>query len=226
MNNRVLKIFVIFLSSFIYLSNLSATCNDKDLNDWAEKVKIEFKEVDYAENSEPEAEYDSETEFAYILVTTPYNENVTVKAKDTYSDDFYDVGYDEESKSNAIGSSIHFEKKNYIIRFYGKGTCDGELLREINYSVPSYNLYSDTEFCSQEKNKDEDICQRFKDTSNVTVEDFEDEVKKIQESDTSTFNKVIKTILKYWYYAVLPFAIIGVIYCYKVQLLKRGQKKR
>lgn len=220
MDNRVLKIFVIFLSSFIYLSNLNASCSDKDLNDWAEKVKIEFKEVKYAENSE------SEAEFAYILVTTPYNENVVVKAKDTYSDDFYDVAYDDESKSNAIGSGIHFEKKNYIIRFYGKGTCDGELLREINYSVPSYNLYSDTDFCNQEKNKNEDICQRFKDTSNVTVKDFEDEVKKIQESDTSTFSKVVKSILKYWYYAVLPFAVVGVIYCYKVESLKRGQKKK
>ena len=35
MNNRVLKIFVIFLSSFICLSNLNASCSDKDLNDWA-----------------------------------------------------------------------------------------------------------------------------------------------------------------------------------------------
>ena len=53
-----------------------------------------------------------------------------------------------------------------------------------------------------------------------------DEVKKIQESDTSTFSKAIKSILKYWYYAVLPFAVVGVIYCYKVESLKRGQKKK
>ena len=59
-----------------------------------------------------------------------------------------------------------------------------------------------------------------------TVKYFEDEVKKIQESDTSTFSKVIKSILKYWYYAVLPFAVVGVIYCYKVESLKRGQKKK
>ena len=56
--------------------------------------------------------------------------------------------------------------------------------------------------------------------------DISDEVKKIKESDTSTFSKVIKSILKYWYYAVLPFAVVGVIYCYKVESLKRGQKKK
>ncbi len=220
MNNRVLKSFIIILSICIFLPNINASCNDKELNDWAENVKIEFKEVTYSDDSK------GEDEFAYILVTTPYNKNVTVKAKDTYSDDFYVVEYDDEYKSNAIGSSIHFEKKKYTIQFYGKGTCDGELLREIYYSVPSYNLYSDTEFCNLEKNKNEDICSRFEDTGDITLDDFKKKVDEINEKGTSGFIKFFKTIIKYWYYAVIPFALVAAIYCYKVFMLKKGQKKK
>lgn len=40
------------------------------------------------------------------------------------------------------------------------------------------------------------------------------------------FIKVLKYIGKYWYYAVIPFAVVAGIYYYKVSAYKKEQDKK
>lgn len=220
MNNKTCKIFFILIAFSFFTINVNATCNDKDLNDWAEKVNIEFKEEKETKDYTPE--------FAYVLLMSPYNDKVNMEATDTYSEDFYKIEYDKYYKTNAIGSYVHFEEKTYTIRFYGneKSSCNGELLREIEYKVPSYNNYSLSEFCQDDKYKDQDICKMNTDTANVSVDEFEKKIEKIQKEDVSLFMKIINGILRYWYYAIIPFVLVAGVYYYKVYLYKKEQKKK
>ena len=153
MNNKAFKIIFLIVTFSIFTFDVKAECKDDELNNWAEKVNIEFKEEVETKDYNPE--------FAYVLLMSPYNEKVTMQATDSYSEDFYNIDYDDYYKTNAIGSYVHFEEKSYTIRFYGneKSSCNGELLREIEYKVPSYNQYALTDFCQQEENKNQDICK-------------------------------------------------------------------
>lgn len=222
MNNKISKLTLIFSLTFMFTLNVNAQCNDKELNDWAENVNIEFKEEKETENYTPD--------FAYVLLVNPYNEKARIEATDSYSEDFYHVDYDNYYKTNAIGSYVHFEEKTYTIRFYGneKSSCNGELLREIEYKVPSYNQYALTDFCQQEENKNQDICKMNTDTSKITEEDFNKKADVIDEKnkETNIFEKIIKFIIKYWYYVVIPFAVVAGIYYYKVSAYKKEQDKK
>lgn len=222
MNNKTYKIFFMLIAFSFFTISVNATCNDKELNDWAEKVNIEFKEEKETKDYTPE--------FAYVLLMNPYNDKVNMEATDTYSEDFYKIEYDKYYKTNAIGSYVHFEEKTYTIRFYGneKSSCNGELLREIEYKVPSYNQYALTDFCQDEENKDQDICKMNTDTSKITEEEFNKQADIIDNktNNDNVFLTIVKYILKYWYYAVIPFVIVAGIYYYKVSVYKKEQDKK
>lgn len=221
MKYKMLKVFLILVFFYIFSFNIKASCNDSELNDWAEKVSIKFVQEEATEDYEPEV--------AYLLLIDSYNEKVNVKATDIYSDSYYDVEYDEEYKTQVIGSYIHFEEKKYTIKIYGNelSSCKGELLRTIEYSVPSYNLYMLTDFCQQDEYKNEDICRMNTDTSDITEEEFNEEATKIETiNNQTTFDKILDIILKYWYYAVIPFVVIACIYIYKVHKYKKEQDSK
>ena len=114
-------ITILFTSTKVY-----AFCNDSKLNDYAEKVKVVYKEEVKTNDYNPE--------YAYVLLLSPYNEQVNVKVKS--GGKTYDISYDEHYKTNAIGSNIHFNEKKYEIELYGndKSSCNGELLRKIESS--------------------------------------------------------------------------------------------
>lgn len=222
MNNKAFKIIFLIVTFSIFTFDVKAECKDDELNNWAENVSIEFKEEVETKDYKPE--------FAYVLLMKPYNEKVTMQATDSYSEDFYNIDYDDYYKTNAIGSYVHFEEKSYTIRFYGndKSSCKGELLREIEYKVPSYNQYSLTDFCQQDENKNQDICKMNTDTSKVTEKEFSEKADVIEKKNTkdNIFIKVLKYIGKYWYYAVIPFAVVAGIYYYKVSAYKKEQDKK
>lgn len=203
--------FGIILSLSLIGTNVYAACSDKELNDWAENVKITYKEEIKTESYNPE--------FKYVLLVSPYNEKVNVKVK--FDNNVYDIDYDEYYKTNAIGSYIHFDDKKYSIEFYGndKSSCNGELLREIEYITPGYNKYKDYEYC--EANPDNDICKSDTKTSNITDEEFSNKTKTIEKD-----NSILSIIKEYWYFVVIPVLIVCCIYYYKVYLLKKKESRK
>ncbi len=218
MKRNIKKLSFLFLTIFAFNLNIDAECNDDELNNWAEKVEIVFKEF--------KAEQGDENQFAYTLTATPYNEKVTAKVKSTYSKDFFEVEYDKDYNGYALGSELHHQTKKYIFRFYGNDTCDGELLREIEYEVPAYNLYSLTDICQEDEYKNTKICKMNTDTSDITVDEFNKEIKKITENNRSAFYKIFKGVIGNWYYAFIPFVLVAAVYTYKVYGFKKEQSKK
>lgn len=220
MKENLFKICLIS-SLFIFSYNVNATCNDEELNDWAEKVEIKYQVEEETDDYYPE--------FSYVLLNSSYNDKVVMKAIDNYSSEQYIVEYDEHYKTNAIGSYIHFEDKTYKIEFYGSESslCPNELLRTIKYTVPSFNDNVYTEFCDDEKNKDNEICQ-MNAKDKLTTEEFNKKVEEIKkEEKENTFGgKVLKFISNYWYYIVIPFVLVTLIYLLKVYIFKKEQKKK
>lgn len=200
-------ITILFTSTKVY-----AFCNDSKLNDYAEKVKVVYKEEVKTNDYNPE--------YAYVLLLSPYNEQVNVKVKS--GGKTYDISYDEHYKTNAIGSNIHFNEKKYEIELYGndKSSCNGELLRKIEYIIPGYNKYADYEYCETHKN--EDICKSNIDSSNMTDEKFT----KKTNSEVTYDNSFLGIIKRYWYFIVIPVLIVGGVYYYKVYLLKKKESKK
>lgn len=219
MKNKLLKVSIFFPLIFMFTPNVNAECNDKELNDLAEKIEIKYSKYEVKKGED-------DLGFAYVLTATPYNEKMSLKVKDTYTKDFYDVDYDKDYNGYALGSEVHHEEKQYIFRFYGKDTCQGELLREIKYKVPAYNLYALTSECEQEEYKDSDICKMNTDTKDITPEKFEKELKKIDEENKSTLSKIFEGILNNWYYAVIPVVLVAAVYFYKVHVFKKEQSKK
>lgn len=198
-----LLIPILLVSSKVY-----AECNNSELNDWAEYVNIEYKDNLKSDD------------YNYLLLVSPYNELVNVKV--VLNDKEYLIDYDNEYKTNVIGSNIHFDEKKYIIKFYGneKSSCNNELLREIEYKVPGYNKYSDYEYC--QNNKDLDICKTNTDNKNLSDEEFN---KKIVKEEVE--NKSILSFIKnYWYFVIVPIFVVAAIYYYKVYLLKKKENKK
>ena len=83
MNNKTFKIIFLIVTFSIFTFDVKAECKDDELNNWAEKVNIEFKEEVETKDYKPE--------FAYVLLMKPYNEQVTMQATDSYSEDFYNI---------------------------------------------------------------------------------------------------------------------------------------
>lgn len=194
---------ILLISSKVY-----AECNNNELNDWAEKVSIEYK--DNLKSGD----------YNYLLLVSPYNELATVKV--VLDDKEYLIDYDSDYKTNVIGSNIHFDEKKYIIKFYGneKSGCNNELLRELEYKVPGYNKYSDYEYCNNNKNLE--ICKTNTDNKNLSDEEFNKKIVK-EEVEEKTILSFIKN---YWCFVIVPIVIVAAIYYYKVYLLKKKENKK
>lgn len=220
MKNKVYKLLLLFIL-FNISYNVKAVCNDSKLNEWAENVEIIYQVEEETEEYKPK--------FSYVLLNSSYNDQVVMKAIDSYSSDYYVVGYATHYKTNAIGSYIHFDDKTYKIEFYGSedSLCPNELLRTIEYTVPSLNTNIYTEFCNDEKYKDSEICELNPKTK-LTNEEFSKKVEEIleNESQNSFFNKSIKYISNYWYYIIIPFILAFIVYSVKVYLFKKEQSHK
>ena len=89
MKNKLLKVSIFFPLIFMFTPNVNAECNDKELNDLAEKIEIKYSKYEVKKGED-------DLGFAYVLTATPYNEKMSLKVKDTYTKDFYDVDYDKD----------------------------------------------------------------------------------------------------------------------------------
>ncbi len=232
MKNKLMLSLIFLL--LLFSNKVYAKCNDEDLNDWAEEVNIIFDEQ-YAldaytdENGKEVPAYIPE--YSYLLYFNNMDEDIIDKirvvANDNYSDKEYSVSLDEDYNNYVIGSYIHFKEKNYTIKIYSRDDikdCNGELLRTIKYSVPSYNMYSNTSFC--EKNPSEDICIKFSDTSNITEEKFDEITKDItNQKDKTIIDKIVGTLLEYWYYVLIPIVAVSIYFIIKIKVYKKKVEK-
>ena len=100
-----------------------------------------------------------------------------------------------------------------------------KILRTIKYTVPPYNEYSKKEYCNE--NPDLAICQTYKDTSNVTQEEFYQEVIENSEpeiiEENKNDNKKILDIIEYLLFILVPIVIASIIFNVKLNKFKEKE---
>src|SRR5574344_181925 len=132
---KIKILFFFVLCMFDFNASIFAVCNDEELNDWAEKVKISLERDEAAsyyvtdENGESTL-YQHEVEYYYKLLICEPRDDIYIKATDSENTKEYDATYSEYDNSFIVGSKIHFSTKNYVIKIYGSSnsSCSGELL--------------------------------------------------------------------------------------------------
>lgn len=217
-------LFSIFCLLIFSFGVNAATCDDRDLNEWAENAYIDYDEdlgvVDENGNILREKEY------SYLLFVYPYNQNIRVMARNNHTNKDIEIEYDSLYGTNVLGSYIHMNSKTYTFSFYGgkHSACPGVLLKSIEYTVPPYNIYSQNKFCVD--NPTEDICKTHSDEmKDVTDKEFSKLVTDIEEeqklASMNLAQKVLYYIKKNWYFAVIPVVLVAAFYAIKIHLYKK-----
>lgn len=218
--NKIKVVFTIVFM-FVFSTNIFALCNDQELVDSAEKIKVEFiEDSDFEIISKDangnEVKTNIDRQFAYVLSFTPYNEDLLIGAVDSIDNELVPAVYHALYKSPVIGSGVHYEPKKYEIYIYSqkKDSCYGELLRTMEYTVPEYNTFSSSDFCKDNPNISE--CAIQYDTSKLTEERI-NELKRTTEISNMTFiEKALYNVKRYWYFILIPILLISIYYVVKI----------
>lgn len=221
--------FMIVLFSFNL--NIDALCYDDELNDWAIGAEVEFVDFDRSLiNEQTGKPLELTMEYAYILTLKPSRDDVVMKATNNYNQSL-EWMYIPGHKIWGIPNYIAKKTINYEITITGseKSACPEEVLKKINYTVEPFNVYYKTEKC--EYYPDAPLCEVYKDTSNITEDEFDKQMDEyIEEHKTEpepTFlKKVLKFFLDYVIYILIPFIAIAVFYKIKINNIKKEERRK
>ncbi len=217
------KVMIVLITAIVLMTNVEATCYDKEINDWSESLEIKFEEVK-----------NEEYPYSYLLMLNNPRTDIRVTAKDTYSNGTYDVEYDTDFKNYVVGSEIHFIDKEYTFTIYmndNAESCGGEKLRTIKYTVAKYNEYNDTVYC--EENPDADICGSYTKVNEDDADKIKDKIEeyynnKIEEqvlAGKPWYVKVWAMVKEYSLYVIIPIVIVAIIYSVIIYIAKKRSEK-
>lgn len=223
------KTFLCVLSLFIFSDDVFAVCDNDELNDWAEEVNIVFEQqYAYDEYTDEDGTVIPayEPEFSYILHLYPERDDLKVYVTDNLSGKKTEVEFSDMYGTYSVGSYVHFKTKKYTFDIYSADdskTCPGEKLRTIKYSVPSYNMYSQTIYCSE--NSNEDICASYTDLE-VNKDEFYEKVDELENEKNKTFiDKALEIVKEYWYFVVIPLLVVSIFYFIKIWKFKKKENE-
>ena len=225
------KILFILLCMVLLTIRVRAVCNNTELNDLAEKF-----EVTYTEDTAPKLVStdgkvtELEKEYAYFLVFSPYSDKVTIKVTNSLKKDEGNAVYNKTLKTNVFGSYIHFSPKEYTIKLYGSknSACSNELLKTVKFTVPKFNSYSLFEYC--DSNKDAEFCSMMKDTSKVSLEEFQKAAEKTTEEkkteNMTAMEKIKYYLLRYGLFILIPILLITGYYLIRMNQYKKKVREQ
>ncbi len=227
---KTFRILIIIISIFIFNTDIFASCDNDELNTWAEKLDIKFNEVTEAYLKEIKMT-EEDVPYSYLLMLNYPRTDIVVKAKDTYSGT-YNVDYDANFKNYVIGSEIHFIDKTYTFTIYMSNsaiTCPGERMRTITYVVPKYNSYNDTVYC--EDNPDAEICGSYTKVEETDKIDdliekhYNDKLEQELLKSAPWYTKLWNVIKEYALFVIIPLAIIAIFYYIVIFITKKRSEK-
>ena len=215
--------FVVFLSVlFAFSTSLKAVCNDEDLNEWATRAEVQFDEI-------KESGLNS-SKYAYLLSVTPPRNDIRIVVTDEFGGSSEGKSYQKNSKESVYGVGCYnnLEEETYTMKIYGgkNSKCAGELLKTLSYTVPRYNRYIKDARC---KDNDSELCQTYTNaTKGMDSVEFDKALtEKINEEESNTtFNKIIKAILNYGLYILIPLVVVSIIYGIKINKYKKEERDR
>lgn len=119
--------------------------------------------------------------------------------------------------------------QNYTIRFYSSNiACENELLKTIQVTTLAYNPYADEDVCFTllEKNIEFDGCNKFSEKE-YNEKSFTAGVEKaLKEQDPEPVEKKVENLFyEYYYWFLIPVAVLGIYYFIRLVIIKRRKKK-
>lgn len=194
MKKSIIGVLSVVITVFLpILVNAESTCSYSELaelNGIAANVKANYEETqvyagqDYKLESSNNELIDIYNMGLKISILNMSND-IYIEIKDDTSNDIKRVNYADTT--DGIYTFIQEDvsvMRNYTIEIYAnKYSCNGELIRKIDFIVPYYNTFSQLEACT--KYPEFSYCRKFLTTEQFTAEEFYSNLSSYQEK----FNK-------------------------------------
>lgn len=234
------KVLFILFMCLCFSFNLDALCYDDDLNNWA--LDVQIKQIEF-NNKLPNELNDNKPlketmDYAYILSLSDYRADVVMKGKLTFKREDDSI-YTEDLEwiyipGHKVWGIPNYNAKgevNYDINIYGDkdSNCPGELIKTIKYKIEPFNFYLKTEYCEQYP--DAPMCEMYKDTSDVTKEEFEEIMDEYIEEHSpekkkTLFDSLFEYIKQYAVYILIPFIFISIFYILRIIKVNKEEKNK
>ena len=107
-------------------------------------------------------------------------------------------------------------EKGYItIKGAKDSACANEVIKTFKYKIEPFNFYKKTEHC--EKYPEAPLCDMYKDTSDITNEEFNKEMELYdkehgEQPDKTFFDKLFEYAAQYAVFILVPFVFISSFY--------------
>ena len=222
------KVLFLVIALFMFGLTVKAECLEKEYINWANDLKPVFTVFNY--NDYPELDVEK-YQYAYFLSLSKTRDDITFSVIDKNGDSMPATNY-EELKIYGVGlyKEVEGKSESYKIEVYGnaRGTCNGELITTLTYTVPAYNEYYKTSYC--DKYKDHELCQVFTDkTQDMTFDEFKDKMKDYEEkNDPNILKKIWKFIVSIRIYLlciIIPAVGVSIYYNTKIKKYKKMRNR-
>lgn len=226
---KINKFIFCLLTLFILAVNVNAICDNEDLNEWATTVEVKMVhtigDVKYEVTKADGTKEEVTKEFAYILTINNPRDDILLKFKDEAGNTADGVVYTlaDGTKVYGAGCFTNLEEEKYIVNVYGKDTCNNELLKTIQYTVPRFNEYVYNAACL---NSDSEYCKNFTNsTKDMTYEDFKKAMAE-EEKKNNRASGIWGILKEYGLYVLIPLIIVSVYYITKIRKYKQEERDR
>ena len=216
---RLLKSLMAICLVMVLSINVDAVCNDTELNDFVEKLKIEFMY--------PEVQ----SEYAYYFTLSEDKYKGEGIEKILYLEALDGAGipgewkYQDTIKRYGVGGYTNLKEETYTLNVKAiAGKCEGETLKHELYTIPQFNRYIQTSYC--EKYPEYDLCKRFtNETNGMSDNEFATKMKEHErEIKNENTNKFLSLVMKYYSYilcVIVPVVIISIYFNMKINRFKK-----
>ena len=248
------KVFLFILSSllilFFKMPSLNALCYDAEINEWASGAKVKMVDFDiYLINEQTNENLGKTMDYAYILTveSEEYEKtheqikfdkderttrgDIVIKAKSRNSKRDFEGVYVPGHKVYGIVDYTPMYGEIYDITVYGAANskCPNEVLKTFTYEVPPYNMFYKTQYC--ENNPEAELCAMYKDTSNMTRDEFNDKMEEYEkEKNVKKDPKIVEMIknfmLNFGLFILVPFIVIAAFYSVRIRNVKKKEMEK
>ena len=232
MKKKLFVFLVLFL--FLFTGKVNALCNDEELNNWANRVKIERKEYRNSGFTDKDGKYvwTGSLGYAYFFAPNIKRTDIYMVATNNVDDEEQQSEYFPGYDTVGIGGYNNLDEVKFTINVYGseESACPDELLKTEKITVPPLNRYVTSEFC--DKYPEHENCASYKDTSKITQEEFVKEAEKYtkdhsdDENEKSFIQKVLDSLLEFGPFVVIPFIVISIYYSIKIKKFKKAEMEK
>ena len=232
MRKRILFISLFLVAMFSFNLKLNASCLNSELNEWALDTNVKFVDFDrYLIDEKTGKEiHELGFDYAYILTLNNMRDDIVIKATTASGIKLEGIYVPGHKVYGLVDYTPKYGAK-YKIEVYGsdKSACPNVLLKTIHYEVEQFNFYHKTEACEQYP--EAEICKMYKNTSDMSYEEFKEEIKKYEESiqekpKDGFFTKFLRFFANYGIFILLPIIIGVIVYMVKIGKQKIGERKK